>query len=133
MIRADIFLINPVSVIGYATFRVRTFAGAMRHSLVANADLGHAMGIKTGILARPIASGLRIEAANVNAMGTVVFGSRRCYKVLDTWVYSINSSITPRAATHVFAERRMNGRWQLVLLPKLGVAAGDQVTVYYDF
>ena len=83
MIRADIFLINPVSVIGYATFRVRTFAGAMRHSLVANADLGHAMGIKTGILARPIDSGLRVEAANVNAMGTVVFGSRRCYKVLD--------------------------------------------------
>ena len=125
---------NTIFNIGWTTFRIRTDAGIRRHSLVANAALPANVGILTGVESRPESYGRRKENANPNSMGPVVFGKGlRCYFILYTWVYSINSSSTPALATHAFGERRINGKWQLVLVPNLGVQAQSQVTVYYPF
>ena len=133
MLRADIFNMNPIFRLGDTSFRIKTDAGSRRYSLVSNGDLPPPVGIMTGIPSRTLASGRRVEAANPNSMGPVVFGAARSYKVLDTWVYSINSSGHPALATHAFGERKINNVWQLVLIPRLGVAAGGEVTVYYEF
>ena len=78
---------NPIFGIGHATFRIRTDAGTRRYSLVANGHLPPTAGIMTGIQSRTLASGRRVEAANPNSMGPVVFGAARSYKILDTWVF----------------------------------------------
>ena len=133
MLRIEICNLNPFLNLGHVPFDITTFTGPRRHSLVTNGPLPRHIGILTGISAKTTASGLRVEAANPNVMGPVVFGVSRSYVIVNTWVYSINASATPGQATHAFAERRINNVWQLVLMPVLGAAAGAEIFVYYRF
>tara|TARA_B100000787_G_C16132249_1_gene267957 strand:- start:44 stop:451 length:408 start_codon:yes stop_codon:yes gene_type:complete len=113
--------------------RIRTDAGIARHSVVTTTGFIHRTAIVPGVEAVSLKKAKAFDAKHPNVSGAVVWCGARNYCIYDNWSYSINCSATPGTATHEFSERRLNGVWNLVLLSRRAVAAGEGVTCSYPW
>ena len=115
---------------GRVRVRIRTDAGASRHSVVAVTPLAHPIALVPGVDSVSAYVAKFFDDEHPNVAGAVVWCGVHNYVVYGNWCYSINSAASPAAATHAFAERFIGGVWTIILLSRRAVAAGEAVTVY---